>query len=123
MGLDRPVPEQYLSYVGGLLHGDLGRSIMSNAPVADELKRYLPASLELAVAALVLYLPLGLALGVFAGARAGGWIDAGTRALAVLGVSVPVFWLALIMQFFLYGKLGWFPATGRIDSVVGAPPN
>lgn len=122
MGLDRSLLEQYLRYIGGLAHGDLGQSIMSNAPVATELKRYLPASLELALAALLLYLPLGLGLGVMAGARPGGWLDAGTRAFAVLGVSVPVFWLALIMQFFLYGKLGLFPATGRIDTGIGLPP-
>jgi peptide/nickel transport system permease protein len=122
MGLDRPLPEQYLRYVGGLLRGDLGRSIMNNTSVTDELRRYLPASFELAVAALALYIPLGLVLGVISGTRPGGWVDAATRAFAILGVSVPVFWLSLMMQFFLYGQLEWFPATGRIGSEFGPPP-
>jgi peptide/nickel transport system permease protein len=122
MGLDRPLPEQYLRYMAGVARGDLGRSIMNNSSVTNELKLYLPASLELALAALALYIPLGLFLGVVSGTRPGGWVDAATRAFAILGVSVPVFWLALMMQFFLYGKLGWFPATGRIGSEFGPPP-
>ncbi len=122
MGLDRPLYEQYARYMGGLLRGDLGRSMINNTAVADDLKRLLPASLELALAALALYIPLGLFLGVVSGTRAGGWVDAATRGCAILGVSVPVFWLALMMQFFLYGKLEWFPATGRIGSEFGPPP-
>jgi peptide/nickel transport system permease protein len=123
MGLDRPLHEQYLIYVGGVLRGDLGRSIMNNSSVADDLRRFLPASLELALTALLLFVPLGLVFGVITGTRAGGWVDAATRGLAIIGVSVPVFWLALMMQVFLYGQLGWFPATGRIGTEFGPPPN
>ena len=87
--------------MAGLLRGDLGLSIMNKSSVSEELLRYLPASLELALTAVALYIPLGLVLGVLAGIRPGGWVDAASRGFAIIGVSVPVFWLALMMQFVL----------------------
>jgi peptide/nickel transport system permease protein len=124
MGLDRPLPEQYLIYMGRLiLHGDLGRSIASNLPVQDDLLRFLPASVELALFAVALYLPTGLVLGVLSAKYAGRAVDAATRGLAVLGVSMPVFWLGLVAQLTFYGWLGILPATGRISSTFGPPPH
>ncbi|HEV8469785.1 MAG TPA: ABC transporter permease [Candidatus Limnocylindria bacterium] len=123
MGLDRPLYQQYVLYMEGLiLRGDLGRSIASNLPVQDDLVRYLPASLELAVFTILLYLPTGLVLGVLSARAAGGVVDAATRGLAILGLSVPVFWLGLIAQLVFYGWLGVLPATGRIGSTFGPPP-
>jgi len=122
MGLDRPLYEQYALYMEGLiLRGDLGRSIASNVPVQEDLVRYLPASLELALSAIVLYLPAGLILGVLSARAAGGVVDAATRGFAIVGLSVPVFWLGLIAQLVFYGLLGWLPATGRISSTFGPP--
>ena len=122
MGLDRPLYEQYALYMEGLiLRGDLGRSIASNVPVQEDLVRYLPASLELALSAIVLYLPAGLLLGVLSARAAGGAVDAATRGFAIVGLSVPVFWLGLIAQLVFYGLLGWLPATGRISSTFGPP--
>ena len=122
MGLDRPLYEQYALYMEGLiLRGDLGRSIASNVPVQEDLVRYLPASLELALSAIVLYLPAGLLLGVLSARAAGGAVDAATRGFAIVGLSVPVFWLGLIAQLVFYGLLGWLPATGRIGSTFGPP--
>jgi len=122
MGLDRPLYEQYALYMEGLiLRGDLGRSIASNVPVQEDLVRYLPASLELALSAIVLYLPAGLLLGVLSARAAGGVVDAATRGFAIVGLSVPVFWLGLIAQLVFYGLLGWLPATGRISSTFGPP--
>jgi peptide/nickel transport system permease protein len=123
MGLDQPVHVQYFTYMERLLlHGDLGRSIASNQPVRDDLLRYLPASLELAFFAFILFVPTGLILGVIAARRAGGKVDAATRGLAVLGVSLPVFWLGMLAQLVFYGWLGWLPAAGRISSSFGPPP-
>ncbi len=123
MGLDRPLYEQYLIYLEGLLlHGDLGRSIASNLPVQEDLFRFLPASLELALFAIALYLPAGLVLGVLSARSAGGVVDAMTRGLAILGLSLPVFWLGLVAQLVFYGWLGLLPAAGRISTTFGPPP-
>lgn len=123
MGLDKPLPEQYLIYMKNLvLHADLGNSIRNNIPVRDELLRFLPASLELAFFAVLLFLPAGIVLGVYAARNAGKTSDALTRIIAIIGMSVPVFWLAILMQIVFYGKLGLFPATGRISSIYGPPP-
>lgn len=122
MGLDRPLHEQYLVYMSHLLQGDLGRSIRNNIPVRDELLQKLPASTELAAVAILLYLPAGIILGVIAAQNAGRVTDALVRVLALLGMSVPVFWLAIIMQIIFYGRLALFPATGRISTLYGPPP-
>ncbi len=123
MGLDKPLPEQYLIYMQNLvLRGDLGRSISSNSSVRDDLARYLPASFELSFFAVLLYLPAGIVLGVLAAGKAGGWMDAVTRGLAIIGMSVPVFWLALVFQIVFFGWLNILPATGRISSIFGPPP-
>lgn len=121
MGLDRPLHEQYLVYMSHLLQGDLGRSIRNNIPVRDELLQKLPASTELAAVAILLYLPAGIILGVIAAQNAGRVTDALVRVLALLGMSVPVFWLAIIMQIIFYGRLALFPATGRISTLYGPP--
>ena len=123
MGLDRPLPEQYLVYISNLLRGDLGRSIRNNVPVRDELLQKLPASVELAAVAILLYLPTGIILGVIAAQHAGRVSDAIVRVLAILGMSVPVFWLAIVMQIIFYGRLELFPATGRISTIYGPPAN
>lgn len=123
MGLDKPLPEQYLIYMRNLvLHGDLGRSIRNNVPVRDELLRFLPASVELAAFAVTLFLPTGIVLGILAARSAGRMGDAITRVFAILGMSIPVFWLAIIVQIIFYGRLDLFPATGRISTLFGPPP-
>ena len=122
LGLNEPLPVQYFVYMGNLLHGDFGQSVGSSTPVINDFLRYLPASVELGAFAVLLYVPAGILLGVLSSRAAGGKIDALTRALAVLGVSVPVFWLGLMAQIVFYGELSWFPATGRISSVYGPPP-
>lgn len=122
MGLDKPLPEQYFIYMSNLLlRGDLGRSIRNNVPVRDEMIRYLPASFELAALAIILYLPTGILLGILAARSVGRVSDAVTRVFAIVGMSVPVFWLGIIMQIVFYGRLNWFPATGRISTLYGPP--
>jgi peptide/nickel transport system permease protein len=122
MGLDLPLHEQYIKYIRDiLLHGDFGYSILNHRPVLDDILSFAPASLELAIVSLLLCVPLGILLGVISASRAGGTIDAASRAFAILGVSMPVFWLGLLLQLVFYRTLRWLPPGSRIDTGV-APP-
>lgn len=122
MGLHLPLHEQYLNYIGDIvLHGDFGYSIVNRRPVLDDILTFAPASLELALASLLLCVPLGILLGTISAARAGGASDAGTRSFAILGVSMPVFWLGLLLQLLFYRTLRWLPPGGRIGIEVDAP--
>jgi peptide/nickel transport system permease protein len=122
LGLDRPLPEQYIRYMTALLHGDLGISSMNRQPVMKDIQDFLPASIELALVSFVLCVPIGILLGVITALTAGSITDAATRIFAVFGVSVPVFWLALLFQLIFYRELHWFPAAGRLDPLFSAPP-
>jgi len=122
MLLDRPLHEQYLSYMGQLiLRRDLGYSILTKRPVLRDILTFLPASIELAVVSLLICVPVGIALGTITATRAGGATDALTRIFAILGVSMPAFWLGLLMQLVFYRILGWFPAGGRLGFGVSPP--
>lgn len=114
LGLDRPLAEQYLSYVVQLMHGDLGASLVTREPVSTEFKALFPATVELATAAFAFALVLGLALGVTAALRRGSWVDQAVMALATLGNSMPVFWWGLILIMFFSVGLGWTPVSGRV---------
>jgi peptide/nickel transport system permease protein len=123
LGLDRPLYEQYIRYVGGIvLHGDLGRSVLDDRPVVQDMLTFLPASVELAAAAFLLSVPVGIVFGTFTAVRAGRLSDALTRAFAIFGVSIPVFILALLLQLVFYRDLRWLPAGGRLGVDV-APPH
>src|SRR5229473_6925380 len=118
-GLDKPLPEQYLSYLRNLVQGNLGVSIRTHMPVADDLGRYLPASAELAVMATGVGIVLGIPFGVVSAVNRNRWIDHIVRGVSLLGVSTPVFWLGLIGLYVFYFRLGWLPGPGRLD--VGMP--
>jgi peptide/nickel transport system permease protein len=111
-GLDRPLPLQYLSWLGHALRGDLGRSLADGRPVAAVIGQRLPATLLLTVAALVLAAGLGIALGTVAAARAGTPLDRGLGLLATVGYSIPPFWLALLAILLLAVTWGWLPSGG-----------
>ena len=113
LGLDRPVPVQFAIYLWRLLHGDLGRSVMTTHPVASDIAAYFPATLELATAAMIVALAIGIPLGVFAAARQGSALDHVVRVTSLVGQSVPVFVLALICLLIFYAKLGIAPGTGQ----------
>jgi peptide/nickel transport system permease protein len=113
LGLDRPLPVQYVAYVGGLLRGDLGRSVRSRRPVLAEIRDRLPATIELALAALTIAVALGVTLGVVAAVRKRTWIDGLAIAVALVGVSVPVFWSGFVLMIVFALDLGWLPASGR----------
>ncbi len=120
-GLDKSLPEQYLSYLENTAHGNLGKSLVSQRPVADDLRQYLPATVELSLGALLVAAVPGMLLGVAGASRPHSVVDAIARTVALLGSSVPVFWLALLMLFAFYGELGWLPGPGRISTYAVAP--
>jgi len=121
-GLDQPLPEQYLVYLGGLLRGDLGTSIHDDRPVATDIATYFPATFELAMAAMVIAIVLGLPIGVIVATRKDKLVDHMARALSLTGVSLPVFFLALLLLAVFYVKLGVLPGPGELSPYTQPPP-
>lgn len=121
-GLDQPFHIQYLRYMENLLKGDMGTSIRTRRPVLDELSRYLPATVELATAGILVALGVGIPLGIISAVWRNRPIDFIARIISLIGVSAPVFWLALIAQLVLYRNLRLLPGPGRLDAVLSAPP-
>lgn len=113
MGLDRPLHVQYLSYMGGVLRGDFGRSLNNNRPVLDEILKRLPPTLELTLAAMAIGVTLGVTLGIISALFHNTWVDTAAMALALLGVSMPIFWMSLLLIFVFSVRLNWFPAIGE----------
>jgi ABC-type dipeptide/oligopeptide/nickel transport system permease component len=123
LGLDRPLPEQFASYVVNLAKGDLGNSLTTGRPVVTELAARLPASAELTLLGLLLSLIIAVPLGIVAAVRQGSWIDHTCRIVATAGVSLPVFFTGLIFVYVFYFLLGWSPAPlGRLDVFSSPPP-
>ena len=120
-GLDQPVFVQYLLYIKNLLHLDLGTSIRTNKPVLDELARCYPATIELALFAIILAAVLGILFGVISAMKRNSILDQAVRALSVTGVSIPSFWFALLVLYFFYYKLHIFPGPGRLSNSFSAP--
>jgi peptide/nickel transport system permease protein len=120
-GLDRPLPMQYLLYLKDLLHGNLGISEQSHRLVRTDLAEYIPATIELALFAIVLSLVIGVGLGIVAAMFRDRWPDQVIRVVSLGGVSMPVFWIALLAFYVLFFKLGWLPGGGRLDPVQSAP--
>jgi peptide/nickel transport system permease protein len=120
-GLDRPLPEQYVRYVGDLVQGDLGMSITTRRPVLDDLRDFFPATVELTVAAMLIVIVAGLGLGLVAGLRRGRMADHAIRLLSIAGVSIPVFWLGIVLQILFYEKAAILPIGGRLGDFYVAP--
>ena len=121
LGLDRPLPEQYIRFLGGLFRGDLGMSIRNQRPVIDDIKDFFPATLELTLASMVLCIAVGLPLGIISAVRRNRPIDHISRVFSVFGVSMPVFWLGLMLLLLFYRNLGWLPGSGRLDMALDPP--
>jgi peptide/nickel transport system permease protein len=115
LGLDKPIPVQYLRYLGQLFKGDLGVSIMTAQPVMDDLLRFFPATLELATIATLLGIFVGVPLGVLAAVKQGRWPDHLVRVFGLFGYSVPVFWLGMVALLIFYARLDWVAGPGRLD--------
>ncbi len=123
MGLDKPVPEQLVRYLGDIGSGNLGRSLTTGQPVLADLKSRLPASLELTFMALLIALLTAIPLGVAAALRQGSWIDHVVRFICALGVCVPTFVSGLLLIYAFYYLLGIAPdPTGRVDIFTSQPP-
>lgn len=121
MGLDKPLPVQFYNYVAALAHGDMGQSWRTGQPVLQDLAQRLPATLELAIAATLIAIMVGLVLGILGAIHQNSLLDQVIRLFAILGASTALFWLALVFIYVFYFRLGWAPPPlGRID--VGVPP-
>jgi peptide/nickel transport system permease protein len=119
-GLDRPIWEQYLKYMQNLVSGDLGTSISSRRPVTEEIGRRFPATVELALAALIFAVSIGVPLGFVAAKRYGTAVDHGSLFASLIGVSIPVFFLAIVLKYVFAVKLGLLPTIGRQDVLIDA---
>ncbi|MGH3132350.1 MAG: ABC transporter permease [Gaiellaceae bacterium] len=119
-GLDRPIHEQYLKYVQNLVKGDLGTSIASRRPVTEEIERRFPATMELAIAAMLFAVTLGVPLGFFAAKRYGSVFDHGSLVASLIGISIPVFFLAILLKYLFAVQLGLLPTIGRQDVLIDA---
>lgn len=115
MGLDRPLLVQFLAYVGDVLRGDLGMSISTNRPVAEDLARVFPATLEMATIGIMIGIGLGVPLGVWAAYRQGTLVDQAIRVFGLAGYSVPAFWLGLVGLAIFYAGFGWAAPPGRLS--------
>lgn len=119
MGLNAPLPIQFLTFLSGLITFNLGNSIFTGVPVWDEIMQYWPATFELALVAMLMALLIGIPLGILAAVRQNSWIDQWTIGSSLLGVSMPVYWLGLLLVYLFSVNLQWLPPSGRIGIDVG----
>ncbi|EZP78546.1 binding-protein-dependent transporter system inner membrane protein [Parageobacillus genomosp. 1] len=115
LGLDQPWYVQYIKYLGGLLQGDLGESIRTGAAISDEIWPYLAATLELSLAAMIIAVVIGVNAGIISAWFQNSWFDYVAMVLALIGVSMPIFWLGLMEQWVFAIQLDWLPTSGRED--------
>jgi len=121
-GLDKPLHEQYLHYMGNLLRGDLGKSMVSNGLIAKDLAVFFPATVELAVVSTFFALLVGIPAGIAAALRRNSLVDHMTRVISLVGVSMPIFWLAVMGIYFFFFKWGLLPSSQRIAISLTPPP-
>jgi peptide/nickel transport system permease protein len=114
LGLDKPLIVQFFYYIWDVVRGDFGTSLLNARPVAEDIRRVFPATLELATLGVIIGIVLGVPLGVVAAVRRGTWIDQIARVLALVGYSMPIFWLGLMGLLIFYGILGWVGGPGRL---------
>ncbi len=119
-GLDQPIYIQYVKYLEKLVTGDLGTSIASRRPVTEEIGRRFPATIELAIAAMIFAVAFGVPLGFFAAKRYGSAADHGSLVASLIGISIPVFFLAILLKYVFAVELGWLPTIGRQDVLISA---
>jgi peptide/nickel transport system permease protein len=115
LGLDKPLYQQFYIYLGKVLKGDFGTSVLTANPVMTDIKRAFPATLELASLGILIGAGLGVPLGVWAAVRRGKLVDQVVRVIGLVGYSVPIFWLGLMALVVFYARLGWVSGPGRMD--------
>jgi len=123
LGLDRPITEQYIAWLKGFVTGEWGFSFSDGRPVFDRVMERLPATLELIASAVIIAALLALPLGVFGALRKGGWIDITTTVVSFAGISLPVFWVGLLLQLVFAVAVGWLPSSGRSSFGDGSIPD
>ena len=121
-GLDKPLWEQYFDYIGGILHGDFGTSILTNRPVLDEFMELFPATMELGLFAMLFALIFGLPAGLFAAVKRGSIFDQGIMSVSLVGYSMPIFWWGLLLIILFSGMLGLTPVSGRLSFLYDVEP-
>lgn len=122
LGLDRPLWQQYLSYIGNVFQGDLGRSLVTREPVLKDFLILFPATVELSVCAMIFAVVLGLPAGVLAAVRRGTFVDHTVMGVSLTGYSMPIFWWALLLILLFSVNLGWTPVSGRISVMFWIEP-
>jgi len=120
-GLDRPVHEQYFTYLGTVVKFDFGTSITSRRPVSEEIQQRFPATIELALAAMLFSVLVGIPLGFIAAKRYGGVVDHLSLVGSLIGISIPIFFLAILLKYLFAVKLGWLPTVGRMSVLIDVP--
>jgi dipeptide transport system permease protein len=115
LGMDRPMVVQYLSYIGGILTGDFGTSVVTKQPIIKQFFTLFPATLELSLCAIIFAVVLGIPAGVFAAIKRGSFFDQSVMGAALVGYSMPIFWWGLLLIILFSGILRWTPVSGRID--------
>lgn len=120
--LDKTLPEQYGIYVWRLFQGDFGISISTGKPVLSDLTHFFPATFELATTATILSIIVGILLGIISAVKRGGLADHISRVFALSGISMPVFWLGLLLLLLFYYRLGWLPGAGQLPYYMSRPP-
>ena len=121
LGMDRPMVVQYFDYLGGVLTGDFGTSIVSKKPVLDQFLTLFPATVELSFCAIIIAIALGIPAGVIAAMKRGSIFDQGLMGIALVGYSMPIFWWGLLLIILFSGTLQWFPVSGRISLMFYCP--
>ncbi|WP_037081309.1 ABC transporter permease subunit [Neorhizobium vignae] len=122
LGMDRPLVVQYFDYLGGVLTGDFGSSIVSKKPILDQFWALFPATVELSLCAILIAIALGIPAGVIAAIKRGSIFDQGLMGIALVGYSMPIFWWGLLLIILFSGTLQWFPVSGRISLMFFFPP-
>ncbi len=121
-GFDQPMYVQFFRYLERLIQGDLGTSFQTGRPVLDDIIQFFPATLELATVAMVIAIVFGIPLGVLSAVYRNSLLDHLSRVISLIGVSMPVFWLGLVLMLVFYFQLGWLPEPGRLDITLIEPP-
>ena len=122
LGYDRPMVVQYLDYLGGVVTGDLGNSIVTKRPILQEFFTLFPATLELSLCAIIFAVALGIPAGIFAAVKRGSFLDQSVMGVARVGSSMPIFWWGLLLIILFSGILQWTPVSGRISLLFFFPP-
>lgn len=121
LGYNKPLPEQFYDFISGAVVGNFGESLRTNNPVMEDIRTYLPATLELTIVAMLFAIILGITLGILSAVYRNSWIDQISRIFSIIGVSMPVFWTGLLLLLLFYHRLGWLAGAGRLGFFTSPP--